>query len=373
MRIGIDAKWYFDGPPSGRLVIKNIVDELLKRDNFHQIYLILDKKFSFQKGVFIRKNIYPVFVWSRNNLLSNLFILPIIAKIYKLDLIVYQYFSSFFGKHKKIVYIHDVIFQTNPEYFTLKERIYFSPMKFLARLSDGIITVSKSEMKRIIKNKFLGRNKKIKVIYNGVDERFKPKEYFDSNLIQHIKLKYNLPERFILYVGRLNERKNVFNLLRAVSLLNDKEIKLVLVGNYDWKMFNIPKILNELNLYKRVLLLGYVNDEDLPIIYSLATVFCFVSFDEGFGLPALEAMTSGVPIVVSGIDSLVEVCGDAGFYCNPNNPIEIATRIESILSIKNKDIVQNKIKIGLQRSKLFSWKKSVEKIVEFCESIGQNA
>lgn len=369
MRIGIDAKWYFEGPPSGKMVIRNIVDELLKRKNIHQIYLIFDKKFVTQKNLFVGENIFPVFVWGGNNLLSNLFLLPLIAKKYKLDIILYQNFSSFYGKHKKIVYIHDVIFKTNPKYFTLKERMYFSPMKFLAKHSDGIITVSESERKRIIRHKFLGNKTRIEVVHNGVDKRFKPKEYLNPKDLEQLKVKYNLPERFLLYVGRLNERKNILNLLKAIHILNDKKIKLVLCGNYDWKMFNLLQMINELDLDKRVILLGYVHDEELPLLYSLASIFCFVSYDEGFGLPPLEAMVSGVSIVVSNINSLVEVCGDAAHYCDPNNPKEIACQIDLVLALKDTFSIQNRIELGLKRASQFNWEKSVDKIIKICESI----
>src|ERR1035438_536378 len=259
MRIGIDAKWYFEGPPSGKMVIRNIVNELLKRDNHHKIYLILDKKFVSQKNIFLGKNIYPVFVWGGNNLLSNIFWLPFLAKKYKLDIIVYQNFSSFWGGHKKIAYIHDILFKSHPQFYTTKERVYFLPLKILSNISNAVITVSESEKKRLLAN---GYKKPINVIYHGVDEIFKPKRLFNSAFLEQTKRKYKLPEKYILYVGRLNVRKNISNLLRAISILNN-DLKLVIVGKKDWKMFDIQKLIDELNIRDKIIFTGGVYNEEI--------------------------------------------------------------------------------------------------------------
>jgi len=367
MRIGIDAKWFFNGNPSGRVVVKNLLEKLIELNTDNEIYVILNKKDIKEPFPFQKNKIKLIYVWGGVNLLSNIIIVPFVLLRYKLDVCVFQYFAPLFGKYKKIVFIHDIIFKTNPEYFTLKERIYFSPMKFLAKHSDGIVTVSESEKKRIIKHKFLGNKTRIQVVHNGVDKKFKPKEYLNPKDLEQLKVKYNLPERFLLYVGRLNERKNILNLLKAVRILNDKEIKLVLCGNYDWKMFNLPQMINELDLGKRVTLLGYVNDEELPLLYSLASIFCYVSYEEGFGLPPLEAMASGIPVVVSNINSLIEVCGDTGYYCNPNDPKDIAEIIDMVLT--NKELRELKIRNGLERSKNFNWENSTKTLLQFFEQV----
>ncbi|MFZ5947110.1 MAG: glycosyltransferase family 4 protein [Stygiobacter sp.] len=363
MKIGIDAKWYFEGPPSGKMVIQNIVDELLRRKILHKIYLILDKKFVDKKELFVGENIYPIFIWGRNNLLSNVFLMPFIARKYKLDIVVYQNFSSFFGKHKKIAYIHDILFKSHPQFYTMKEKLYFLPLKLLANMSDSIITVSENEKKRLIK---YGYKKPIQVIYHGVSELFKPKELFSHDYLNKVKIKYKLPEKYLLYVGRLNVRKNIANLFKAISLLNSSQ-KLVIVGKEDWKMFDFNAMLNNLKIRDKIIFTGSISNEELSAVYSMSSVFIFPSFAEAFGLPPLEAMASGIPIVVSNATCIPEICGDAGYYVNPNSPEEIAEQI--ILAINDNELKKKRIELGLRRAAEFTWEKTVDKIIKLCESI----
>jgi len=361
--IGIDAKWYFEGPPSGKMVIQNIVDELLKRKNAHKVYLILDKKNIARKDLFVGGNIFPVFVWGGNNLLSNVFLLPIIAKKYKIDIIVYQNFSSFWGSHKKIAYIHDILFKSHPQFYTIKEKLYFLPLRVLANLSNSIITVSENEKKRLIE---YGYKKKIDVIYHGVNKIFRPKRFFNSIYLEEIKKIYKLPEKYLLYVGRLNVRKNILNLLKAIKFL-DIDQKLVIVGKADWKIFDYNKMIDEMKIRDKIIFTGGVPNEELAAVYSLADVFVFPSFAEGFGLPPLEAMASGIPVVVAKSTSIPEICGDAGYYVNPNSPTAIAEKI--VLALSNDELRRRKISIGLERAKQFYWEKSVDEILKICREV----
>ncbi|MEW6006226.1 MAG: glycosyltransferase family 1 protein [Stygiobacter sp.] len=367
MKIGIDAKWYFDGNPSGKVVIRNLIKEIYEIDDQNEIFIILDKKFKEEHFPFEKSNIKLIYVWSGVNLLSNVFLLPIVLAKYKLDVCIFQYFAPPISNFKTIVYIHDIIFKTHPKYFTLKERIYFSPMKFLARRTDGIVTVSKYVLDRIKQFNFCNNETKLMVVYNGISNKYMPKNFYSVENLEQIKMKYSLPERFLLYVGRLNERKNILSLLVSLNYIEDKSIKMVLCGKYDWKMFNLPEKIKELGLIDRVLLLGYISDEDLHIIYSLASIFCYVSFEEGFGLPPLESLASGVPVVVSNTSSLSEVCGDAGIYCNPYNPQDIAEKINLVLL--DDKLREKKIKTGLKRSKDFNWNHSAKALLLFCEQI----
>lgn len=363
LSIGIDAKWYFEGPPSGKMVIRNIVDQLLKRENVHKVYVIADKKYLVHKNLFVGNNIFPVFVWGGNNLLSNVFCLPFIAKKYKLDIIVYQNFSSFWGGHKKIAYIHDILFMSHPQFYTIKEKLYFMPLKILANLSEAVITVSGNEKKRLLE---YGYRKPIDVIYHGVNEIFRPRNSFNFIYLNEIKKKYKLPEKYLLYVGRLNVRKNIFNLLKALSILNNNQ-KLVIVGKEDWKMFDFNAMIDDLKIRKNIIFTGGLYNEELAAVYSMADVFIFPSFAESFGLPPLEAMASGISIVISKATCIPEICGEAGYYVNPNSPEEIASQILAVQS--DDELKRKRVELGLKRASEFTWKKSVDKIINLCESI----
>lgn len=369
MKIGIDAKWLFSGNPSGKVVVNNILKYLIENNEQHQLYIFLKKGEENLSFPFLQRNVKLIYVWGNNNQLSNLFVLPKHIRRLKLDVFLSFYFSPLFISCKKVVFVFDAIFKSNPEYFTRKELFYFSTIKPLAQKSDLILTISESEKKRLIQYG-IGTQKNVDVIYMGVDPKFKPIEKHNADDVIRVKIKYKLPENFLLYVGRLNVRKNIPNLLKAISILRNESLKTVLVGKFDWKNFNLPEILKELHIEDKVILPGFVDDEDLPIFYSLAKLFCFVSYDEGFGLPPLESMASGVPVVVANSGSLPEVCGDAGVYCSPNDPEDIAKKINSLLT--NSNLYNEKKQKGLEISQNFNWKLSSQKLLNLFEQLNKN-
>ena len=221
--------------------------------------------------------------------------------------------------------------------------------------------VSETEKKRMI-NAGYGREHNIDVIYHGVDDAFMPLGRHDKEALTALSAKYGLPSRFILYVGRLNVRKNIGNLLRAVPLLKNYNIPLVIVGGYDWKMESLDNLLSELGIQDRVIFTGPVYGADLPRIYALATVFCFVSYAESFGLPALEGMASGVPVVVSNYTCLPEICGEAALYADPDNPSDIAKNIDRLLN--DTVLWQEKRVRGLKHAESFTWSRSAEHLLQ---------
>ncbi|MCC5612880.1 glycosyltransferase family 4 protein, partial [Nostoc sp. CHAB 5834] len=325
MKVGIDAKWYFEGPPSGKMVVRNLVNELLTNSHDHNIFLFLDTKYKHVPLEIDSSRVTKIYLWAENNLFANMFLIPFVARKHKVDVFVFQNFVSLFGSFKKVAYIHDIIFLTHPQFYTFWERLYFKPLKSLTKLSDYVVTVSYAEKKRIANHSYT--NKEVGVVYHGVENCFRPKVLQPSELLAIVQQKYNLPEHFVLYVGRLNSRKNVPNLLRAYALLENKEVPLVLVGGYDWKTENLEPLIDELGIRNRLLFTGPVFGDELGAIYSLATLFCFPSYEESFGLPPLEAMAAGIPVVVSNSSSIPEICGEAGNYVDSDNPVSIANQI----------------------------------------------
>ncbi|MEW6557940.1 MAG: glycosyltransferase family 1 protein [Elusimicrobiota bacterium] len=365
MRIGIDAKWFFNGPPSGRHVVRSLVQNIIAVNSEHEIHVFLDKKDSNSQFPFGGTKVKRIYLWANINLISNLFIIPYLIKKYKIDCFIAQNFSPLLGSKCRISFIHDIIFESHPEFFTLRERIYFKPMKFLAKHSNFIFTVSESEKKRLIQYGYNAQDK-IKVIHNGVDtHKFKVIGKQEKEQINKVKEIYHLPEKYILYVGRINFRKNLIKLVEAIDKITEKEIKLVLAGKKDWKNENIEEIIDNFSLKDRIVMIGYVEEEFLPIIYSLAKLLCYVSYEEGFGLPPLEAMASGLPVVVSDIEVVKEVCGDAGNYVNPFESKSIADMINKLLEDDN--LYNRKKNLGLKRANLFSWESSTKKIMHFVE------
>ena len=366
MRIGIDAKWFFDGPPSGRNVVRNLVEHIIRLNTEHELFIILDKRARTVEFPFRNRHVHLVYVWGDNNLLANLFVVPLAVWRLRLDVVVFQNFVPVAANFKRLAFIHDVIFLSHPQFFTLKERLYLHLIKPLSRFATRICTVSHAEKERIVSFD-LASSGKIDVIHNGVSSAFQPRSHYSEERLLAVRERHGLPGSFLLYVGRLNERKNIMNLLKAMPLLENKTIPLVIVGAHDWKMFDINTVVREQEIEGRVHLAGFVEDEDLPLVYAMANIFCFVSFEEGFGLPALEAMASGVPVVVSKSSSLPEVCGDAGNYVDAGDPHSIAAMIDRLLADDRLYEVQRNR--GLERARQFSWENSAKSLLRSVEAV----
>ena len=349
MKIGFDGRWYFNGPVSGKLVVRNLLDRMITNSahTIVPIFNIKDKNNVYKKF----GNINCIFTKIRNPLLSNVFEIPFLKKSNQLDVIIFQNFSPFFGSFKKINYIHDIIFEDRPEFFTKKEKLYFSPMKYLSMKADLVITISKNEKDRIIRK---GYSKNVAYVYHGIDTSMK-------KMAKSVK---NLPKEYILAVGRINIRKNISTLIRSISLIKNKNIKLVIVGEDSWKKENIN--IDE-KLKSRIVFLKNISNEELGYIYSNARVFCFVSLDEGFGLPIVEAMSFGIPVICSNISVMPEVSGNAGILVNPYRENQIADKIDLLLS--DKLFYEQQQKLSIKKASEYSWEKSTEKIIKLCEQL----
>jgi glycosyltransferase involved in cell wall biosynthesis len=210
---------------------------------------------------------------------------------------------------------------------------------------------------------------RIKVIFMGYDKIIF-KQNHKEEIISFRKFK-KLPEHFILFVGSIEPRKNLISLLKAYLLLPEyikRDFKLLLVGLKGWKNVEILELLNKLKGNAEYL--GFVDNEELAGLYRKASCFVYPSLYEGFGLPPLEAMACGCPVVTSDVASLPEVCGDAAYYINPYNVESIAEGIHKVLTDRN--LRQNLIERGLERSKLFSWEKSAREHIKVFEEVSNS-
>jgi glycosyltransferase involved in cell wall biosynthesis len=255
----------------------------------------------------------------------------------------------FVPKDKKLILtLHDVSFLVYPETFSVFFRLYYNLLiPINIKRANKIITVSNFSRREILKHYPEAKNK-IEVIYLGVDKRFK--------LINNINKKNQ-----ILYVGSLNRRKNFMNVIKAFELLNIKNIKLIVVGNFS-NNFNIDietqKLLKRAYKNKNIEFKKNIEDNELVKIYNESKLFIFPSLYEGFGLPILEAMACGVPVITSDISSLPEIGDSAVVYCDPYNIKDIKEKMEIVL--KNKYLQKEIIKKGLKRVQDFDWKRSAQ-------------
>lgn len=257
-----------------------------------------------------------------------------------------------------IITVHDITFKKYPETFTWATRLYYSilfPQSL--RLADIIITDSIST-----KNDLIGsygiRAEKIQVVYLGISNAFLNKE--KSQAVYAISKKYNLPDEYFLFTGVLSPRKNIITILNAFKQIKEEEMfrkyKLVIVGRPGWLYDEIFRKVKELSLENEVLFIDYVPEEELPSFYTNAKIFLFPSLYEGFGLPILEAMACGCPVITSNVSSMPEVAGDAAVLINPASVDELVSSIKEITV--NKNLRKELQKKGVEQIKKFSWEKT---------------
>jgi len=259
------------------------------------------------------------------------------------------------NKCKKVITFHDLSFEHYPEFFSWRKRVwqdFLMNTRKEAEKADKIIAVSQSTKNDLI-NLYKIKEEKIEVIYSGVGEEFKPilSEVGKSNLIN----KYNLPEKFILYFGTIEPRKNLIGLINAFELLKNEEYNLVIAGTKGWLYQDIFKAAYQSKKRDKIIFTGFVEEKDKPYLYNLAHTFVYPSFFEGFGFPPLEAMACGIPTITSINSSLPEIVGDAGLMINPKSIDELAWAMEIVLS--DNALRESLINKGLKQAQKFSWQK----------------
>lgn len=267
---------------------------------------------------------------------------------------------------KRIVTIPDVFHLAHLDKLSLIQKIYAKIVTNAAtRLSDKILTISSFSQKEIVR--LTGVNPdRITTIYLGMDlEHFKCIN--DVSLQKEVRELYSLPERYILFVGNVKPNKNLRLLVEAFRQLASDvpDIHLLIAGKKNGFITGDPDLFDRIEkdsvLSERVFFSGYVENEHLPVLYNMATIFAFPSLYEGFGFPPLEAMACCCPVIASNAASIPEICGDAPLYIDPGDSTELANGIKRLLSdsVYRGQLIQN----GLRRVKRYSWLESKRQFV----------
>jgi glycosyltransferase involved in cell wall biosynthesis len=234
---------------------------------------------------------------------------------------------------KSIVTIHDLIYIRFPQYFSFVDRqIYKLKGRYACKHADGVLAISERTRQDLI-SLFKVPSEKVKVIYQSCDDSFKKSFPFDR--LAEIRLKYALPEDYILNVGTIEERKNQLLLVQALPQL-PVSIKLVLIGKQQSYAKKVHEAINKLGLHDRVIFLKDVSFLDLPGIYQMASVFVYPSLYEGFGIPIIEALYSGVPVIAATGSCLEEAGGPDSAYVDPKDPVGLSKMISLILDSPEK-------------------------------------
>lgn len=369
MRIGIDAR-ILGTSRALDYYTRNLVASLIKLDKENQYVLLISgrKQLTFLQNLVVDYRVIPKKVVLKDHLLFKTYL-----KGLDLDLIFHPDNTEFLScLGRSVVTLHDVVPWKFPELVlshdpieNLRQRAYFSLQKFALKRSSQIITVSESSKKEIIETLGIDENK-ITVTYESIDERFSNPQ--KGNLKEVLK-KYNIDRDYIFYIGGLEEYKNVRNLIEAYSQLSRKE-KLVIGGKTEGQGLgarsSYPELINLIKskgLYDWVIFTGFIEDQDLPLLYSEAKVFVYPSLYEGFGIPPLEALKSGVPVVASNIPPIKELVGEAALLIDPLKAEEIALAIKKVIKLNSeeRDIL---IKEGKDWVDKFSWEKTALKTIE---------
>jgi glycosyltransferase involved in cell wall biosynthesis len=373
-KIGIDARFYSEAGV-GRY-IKNLLYYLQKLDHTNEYYILFRKK-DFEVINFSSPNFHPVLADIPWYGVAEQVQLPNILYSLKLDLVHFPHFNiPVFYNGKFIVTIHDLIHQKfkmnratthDPITYFIKHKAYNFAFSTALKKSEKVITVSDYVEEELIKT-WKVKREKIVVTKEGVEE----------NLIENAKKvakkeidvtlqKFNIKSPFIFYVGNAHPHKNVEGLIKAFMQLktgfrasrNDNaNLQLVLSGkdHYFWQR------IKEEYSDKDIIFTGFVSDEELVALYKSCKAYVVPSFEEGFGIPLLEAMALQTPVVASNTSATPEIGGDAALYFNPKDPTDIADKISEVLN--SEKLRKELIEKGEKRVKEFSWKKMVEQTLE---------
>ena len=374
MKIGIDIRVIGKNRTGDEVYFFNLVKNLAATDKTSKYFLFTDRdpeKDSDLKREMEKLKLGPnfkiIFLNSPNRFCWNLWTLPNYLKKNPVDIFHTQYIAPFWlPKNTKLVLtIHDISFNFFPEHIKKTDLFFLKTLiPRSIRRADKIITVSASERDKII-DFYKITPEKVDFTYNGVDfEKFSQR--FSNEQKKTIRKKYNLPEKFLLYLGTLQPRKNIPVLIEAMESI---DIKLVIAGNRDVHNFDrkIDEAIEKNDLQDKIIFPGWIDEEDKPALLQMADCFVFSSLYEGFGIPVIEAMSAGTPVVCSDIPVLREIGKGATLFCDPENSQQFSENISKILNDENlrRDLAEK----GKSIAQKFTWPKTAEKTLEIYKSL----
>jgi glycosyltransferase involved in cell wall biosynthesis len=273
-----------------------------------------------------------------------------------------------FHPRRSVVTIHDLGYLTYPEAHRLLDRLYLDlSTRYNAHTATHLIADSSATKQDLIE-RYGTEPDKITVVYPGYDQTtFQPVR--DRGAIEAVKARYDIAGDYILFIGTLQPRKNLTCLIKAFSNLQSpiSNIQLVIAGKKGWLYKDIFQQVEKLGLEGRVVFTDYVPDGDLPAILSGARLFVFPSLYEGFGLPVLEAMACGTPVVCSNVSSLPEVAGDAAVLVDPLDVEGLATTMERVLG--DEELRAKLIECGFAQARKFPWERCARETLSVLESV----
>jgi len=367
MRVAIDARKLHDFGIG--TYIRNLVRHLARIDDRNE-YVLLCHEADLEMAGTLGPNFRGVLEPSPNYSVREQFHVPLVLRREKPD--VYHaphYVLPPAVSCASVVTIHDCIHLMFPQYLPSRMAYAYARavMWAAARRAQLIITVSEAS-KRDILHFFKVPPEKVVVVHNAIDERFLvPPPDIE---LQRVRERYQLQHGFVLYAGNIKPHKNLVRLIEAFSQIRQgpfQELKLLIIGDQISKLPALRRAVHQLKLHKHVRFLGYIPDETLAVLYRSAEVFVFPSLYEGFGLPPLEAMASGTPVVTSNTSSMPEVTGGAAVLVDPYDVGSIVDGVRRVLT--DASLAAELRRKGPLRAREFSWARSVARTKELYEAV----
>ncbi len=361
MRIGIDARLVHYTKAGIAQYILHLVSHLANLDSNNEYVILQDRR---DKVPFVqRPNFRRHPTWTPSHHRLEQLTLPLEIRGLRLDLLHSPDFIPPFRRNcLSVITVHDLAFLLFPQFMTRESANYYGQIDVAVRNTDRIIAVSQSTSEDL--QRLLGVSEsKISVIYEAANPLFRPID--DHQAMEAVRQRYGISDEFLLFVSTIEPRKNLPTLFEAFRLLLDRyssTAKLVVVGKLGWLVDDSLVAVERLRLQKDVVFLQQVPPEDLLHLYNASCALVMPSFYEGFGLPALEAMACGTPVIVSNVSSLPEVVGDAGILVPPRDAEAIAVAMWRVLS--DPRLREEMRAKGLARAACFSWEKAARQTLE---------
>ena len=369
MRIGIDARLVYYSRAGITQYILRLIQGLAESNRENEFIILQSRK---DKRIIVDKpNFKRVSLWTPSHHRFEQYALRVEISGLDLDVLHSPDFIPPFHRHcKSVITIHDLAFLLYPHFLTKESARYYGQIDQAVKWTDHIIAVSESTKQDTIR--LLGAPEhKITVIYESANPIYRPVN--DQEALEQTKRKHHIAGDFILFVSTIEPRKNLPTLLKAYRQLLDSykaKVKLAVVGRRGWLSEEVFTLVDKLKLTNDILFLDRVPVEDLLHLYNAAQLLVQPSFYEGFGLPPLEAMACGTPVVVSNVSSLPEVVGDAGLLVDPEDVSELTVAIWRVLT--DEALRADLIAKGFKRAQCFSWEKTALQTLELYRRVGQS-
>jgi glycosyltransferase involved in cell wall biosynthesis len=353
MRLGLDARLTYYTTAGISSYIRRLAAELPALDP-HNAYLILHSRKA-REPLPMPPNARRVNCWTPSH--HRLERAALAAEVWPLGLRLLHspdFIPPLDGRWRSVITVHDLTFLRYPQFLTPESRRYYNQqIQAAVRRADAILADSAATRDDLLALLSVPASK-ITVVHLAADERFQPQP---PEAVRAVLERHHLPGEYLLFVGTLEPRKNIHGLLHALAALPAAP-PLVLAGRRGWLFDQTQALISDLKLEERVHLLKEFPAADLPALYTGASVFVLPSHYEGFGLPVLEAMACGTPVVIADRASLPEIAGEAALRVDPDDPASIAAAVERALY--EADCRQNLVARGFEQVRQFSWRRTVE-------------